>query len=137
MINSTLTSRPKLLRLLALCMSFLLTSCSLLSWFDSKKGSHDDDEYINWTAQHFYQEAKKELMDGNYDKSVKLYEKLEARYPFDKLATQAQLEVASAEVAVGHRESIAAGRQGQHAGLAAGKAAQAGFIATRSGQAPG
>ena len=86
MINSTSTSRLKLLRLLALCMSLLLSSCSLLSWFDSKKG-YDDDEYINWTAQHFYQEAKKELMDGNYDKSVKLYEKLEARYPFDKLAT--------------------------------------------------
>jgi len=96
MINSTLILRPKLLRLLALFMCLLLSSCSLLSWFDSKKGSHEDDEYINWTAQHFYQEAKKELMDGNYDKSVKLYEKLEARYPFDKLATQAQLEVAYA-----------------------------------------
>lgn len=55
-----------------------------------------DDEYVNWSAQQFYQEAKKELSDGNYEKAVKLYEKLEARYPFDKLATQAQLEVAYA-----------------------------------------
>ncbi len=78
-------------------MALLLSSCSLLpSWFDSMKSSHDDDEYNNWSARQFYQGAKKELLDGNYDKSVKLYEKLEARYPFDKLATQAQLEVAYA-----------------------------------------
>jgi outer membrane protein assembly factor BamD len=96
MINAKAISRPQLLPLLTLCMGILLSSCSLLSMFDSKDGDHADDEYANWSARQFYQEAKSELLDGNYDKAVKLYEKLEARYPFDKLATQAQLEVAYA-----------------------------------------
>lgn len=96
MINFTFILRPIILSFLTLCMSLMLSSCSMLSWFDSKDGSHADDEYVNWSAQKFYREAKNELMDGNYDKAVKLYEKLEARYPFDKLATQAQLEVAYA-----------------------------------------
>ena len=97
MINAKPIQRPKLLPILTLCLSVLLSSCTLLSLFDSsKEGSASDDEYANWTAQQFYDEAKKELTDGSYEKAVKLYEKLEARYPFDKLATQAQLEVAYA-----------------------------------------
>lgn len=55
-----------------------------------------NDEYAAWTAEQFYSEAKQELLDKRYDKAVKLYEKLEARYPFGKYATQAQLEVAYA-----------------------------------------
>ena len=98
MINATLTKRPKLLPVLMLCMGILLSSCTLMSLFglESESSSASDDEYANWTAQQFYQEAKSELMDGNYDKAVKLYEKLEARYPFDRYSTQAQLEVAYA-----------------------------------------
>ena len=96
MINATSTFRPILLPALTLCLSLLVSSCSLLSWLDSREGTANDDEYTNWSAQQFYKEAKNELMEGNYDKAVKLYEKLEARYPFDKLATQAQLEVAYA-----------------------------------------
>jgi outer membrane protein assembly factor BamD len=96
MINAPSISRPLLLSVLTLCMSLLLSSCSLLSWLDSREGTANDDEYANWSARQFYQEAKNELQEGNYEKAVKLYEKLEARYPFDKLATQAQLEVAYA-----------------------------------------
>jgi outer membrane protein assembly factor BamD len=35
-------------------------------------------------------------MDQRYEKATKLYEKLEARYPFGKYATQAQLDIAYA-----------------------------------------
>jgi outer membrane protein assembly factor BamD len=54
------------------------------------------DEYADWTAEQFYTEAKKALTEKYYDKAVKLYEKLEARYPFGKYATQAQLDIAYA-----------------------------------------
>lgn len=97
MINAPSFFRPASLPVLLLVLSLFLSSCSLLSWFDSKEGGAEkDDEYANWTAQEFYQEAKKEMSEGDYEKATKLYEKLEARYPFDKLATQAQLQVAYA-----------------------------------------
>lgn len=54
------------------------------------------DEYADWTAEQFYTEAKQALDEKRYEKAVKLYEKLEARYPFGKYATQAQLDVAYA-----------------------------------------
>ncbi len=54
------------------------------------------DEYSDWTAEQFYREARDNLNDKRYDKAAKLYEKLEARYPFGKYATQAQLDVAYA-----------------------------------------
>ncbi|MDV3242814.1 MAG: outer membrane protein assembly factor BamD [Methylocaldum sp.] len=54
------------------------------------------DEYADWTAEQFYTEAKKALTEKRYEKAVKLYEKLEARYPFGKYATQAQLDIAYA-----------------------------------------
>lgn len=62
-------------------------------------GSKEDettDQYADWSAEQFYQEAKSELVQHHYDRAVKLYEKLEARYPFGKYATQAQLDVSYA-----------------------------------------
>lgn len=56
----------------------------------------DTDEYAGWSAEKFYSEAKKALTEGSYQKAITLYEKLEARYPFGKYATQAQLDVAYA-----------------------------------------
>ncbi len=96
MINVTPNHRPQFLTVLMLCMSLLLSSCTLMSMFGSKDDSSNDDEYDGWSAQEFYEEGKNKLTEGNYEKAVKLYEKLEARYPFDKLATQAQMEVAYA-----------------------------------------
>jgi outer membrane protein assembly factor BamD len=54
------------------------------------------DEYADWTAEQFYTEAKRALTEKRYEKAVRLYEKLEARYPFGKHATQAQLDIAYA-----------------------------------------
>jgi outer membrane protein assembly factor BamD len=50
------------------------------------------DETRDWSAEKLYTEAKEELMGGNYKKAISYYEKLEARYPYGKLAQQAQLE---------------------------------------------
>jgi outer membrane protein assembly factor BamD len=54
------------------------------------------DETAGWSAQRLYSEAKENLNDGNYERAVKLYETLEARYPYGRYAQQAQLEIAYA-----------------------------------------
>ena len=51
------------------------------------------DETRDWSAEKLYREAKDELTGGNYKKAIGYYEKLEARYPYGKLAQQAQLEI--------------------------------------------
>ncbi|MBI3935781.1 MAG: outer membrane protein assembly factor BamD [Betaproteobacteria bacterium] len=67
---------------------FLLAGCGLLpDQIDETKG---------WSASRLYAEAKSELNDGNYEKAIKYYEKIEARYPYGRFAQQAQLEVAYA-----------------------------------------
>jgi outer membrane protein assembly factor BamD len=54
------------------------------------------DETEAWSAQKLYTEAKENLEGGNYERAVKLFEKLEARYPYGNYAQQAQLEIAYA-----------------------------------------
>ncbi len=51
------------------------------------------DETRDWPAEKLYREAKDELNGGNYKKAIGYYEKLEARYPYGRLAQQAQLEI--------------------------------------------
>lgn len=52
------------------------------------------DETASWSAPKLYAEAKDELNSGNFERSISLYEKLEARYPFGTYAQQAQMEIA-------------------------------------------
>ena len=73
--------------LLALA-TLTLSACGL---FPSK-----EEESKNWSASKFYTEAKAALKEGDYGEAIKLYEQLEARYPFGPYAQQAQLEVAYA-----------------------------------------
>ncbi len=54
------------------------------------------DETKDWSAQRLYAMAKSELSEGNYERAIQLFERLEARYPFGPYAQQAQLEVAYA-----------------------------------------
>ncbi len=54
------------------------------------------DDTKNWSAQKIYSAAIHELHAVNYEKSIKLFESLEARYPYSQYAQQAQLEVAYA-----------------------------------------
>jgi len=72
----------------ALCLSLVLSGCGV---FGEKT-----DAQKNWTAEQFYKAAKDELDSGNYGGSVKIYEALEAKYPFGKYAQQAQLDIAYA-----------------------------------------
>jgi outer membrane protein assembly factor BamD len=65
-----------------------LTACGLL-----KEKSVDNSQ---WSPNKFYSEAKNELNNGNYAAAIKLFEALEARYPYGRYAQQAQLEIAYA-----------------------------------------
>ena len=54
------------------------------------------DETLKWTAERMYEEAKDSMRTGAYDQAVKMFEKLESRYPYGRYAQQAQLETAYA-----------------------------------------
>ncbi|MBU0499167.1 MAG: outer membrane protein assembly factor BamD [Gammaproteobacteria bacterium] len=73
----------------------LLMVFSLLSGCISLFGN-EEDKTRNWSAQRFYSEASTALNEGDYQKAIKYYEMLEARFPFGKYAMQAQLDVAYA-----------------------------------------
>lgn len=100
MINATPLSRPRLFKVLILALGLSLSSCSsfssLSNLFSGKGGESKEDEHADWSAQQLYDAAKEARSEGSYEKAIKLYEKLEARYPFGDLATQAQLEIAYA-----------------------------------------
>jgi outer membrane protein assembly factor BamD len=64
--------------------------------FDSSDSSEKPDEYKDWDAQKFYQDAKQAMEKGNYQKAIELYEALESRYPFGEYAAQTQLDIAYA-----------------------------------------
>ena len=73
---------------LALFLALWLSACGLLP--------DQIDETRGWSANKLYTEAKSELGGGNYEKAIKLYEKLESRFPYGRYAQQAQLEIAYA-----------------------------------------
>ncbi len=52
------------------------------------------DEHKSWTAEQFYQKAKEELDNHNWEAAAKLYEQLESRFPYGRFAQQAQIEIA-------------------------------------------
>ncbi len=83
--------------LLIVSLAWILPGCETLSALGSKEDtSAKEDEYVGWNDEKFHQEAKAALNDKNYQKAIKLYEALEARYPFGDFAAQAQLNVAYA-----------------------------------------
>lgn len=93
--------RTSLLAAFALVASLALGGCGLLS-------GATDDETIGWSAQRLYGEAKDAMSSSEWQKAIKLFEKLEARYPYGRFAQQAQLEVAYAHWKDGERASAVA-----------------------------
>lgn len=78
-----------MMRILVLMLfATVLTACGLLP--------EQGDETSGWSAAKLYSEAKAQLADGNYQRAIQLFERLEARYPYGPYAQQAQLEVAYA-----------------------------------------
>src|SRR3954463_16409204 len=62
-----------------------------------------NDETLGWSAQRIYGEAKDAQSSRDWQKAIKLLEKLEARYPYGRYAQQAQLEVAYCQYKDGER----------------------------------
>ena len=59
------------------------------------------DPTANLTAEQLYRQAKDAMAEGNFNKAIKLYETLEARFPYGRYAQQAILEGAYANYRVG------------------------------------
>lgn len=72
----------KQLLILAL-LSFSLIACN----------TEEKDLTIGWSAERFYKEATLAIKDRDFNQAIDYLESLEARYPFGKFATQAQLDV--------------------------------------------
>ena len=75
---------------------FLLALCLLLLNACAGSGVDEDDPTANWTAKQLYDEAQKEVKDGDYQLAIEYYETLESRFPFGTLAENAQIETAYA-----------------------------------------
>ena len=73
---------------------FVLLGTGCASWSNY-------DETANWDASQFYNAAKEALNDGEYEKALKLYSKLEARFPYGRYTEQAQLETPYAHYKAG------------------------------------
>lgn len=74
--------------LAALALSLALGACSLFSKVT--------DPHKDWQAADYYQAAKQEFDNENWDASIKIYDQLEAKFPFGRFAQQAALESAYA-----------------------------------------
>jgi outer membrane protein assembly factor BamD len=62
----------------------------------------------NWTTEKLYQEAKEEMTNGNFDKAIGYFEKLQTRAIGTPLGQQAQVEKAYAQYKTGSQaEAIA------------------------------
>ncbi len=78
----------KHIRILGLVILLSLGGCGILT--------NLQDETRGWSAQRLYSAARAEMNDGNYEKAIKYFETLEARYPYGRYAQQSQLEIAYA-----------------------------------------
>ncbi|MDO9168927.1 MAG: outer membrane protein assembly factor BamD [Methylobacter sp.] len=79
------------------CLGLSLQGCETLKSLGlGSSDSETEDEYADWNAEKFRDQAKTALDSGNYDKAIKIYEALESRYPFGDESAQTQLDIAYA-----------------------------------------
>ena len=76
------------------CLIVALQGCEALKKLTSR--SEPEEDYTGWDAKKFHDNARSAMDAENYQKAIKLYETLEARYPFGNYAAQTQLDVAYA-----------------------------------------
>src|SRR5262245_49740315 len=94
------TARPLARALAAALLVAAIAGCSGLP--------DPPDETAKMSAEEIYEEAKTSQKDGIYDKALKMFEKLEARYPFGRFAQQAQIEIAYTHFKAGDPASAVA-----------------------------
>jgi outer membrane protein assembly factor BamD len=66
------------------------------------------DETSDWTAERLYRTAHDAMLEGNYTRAIKLFETLEARFPYGRFAQQAILESAYANYRAGETATAVA-----------------------------
>ena len=76
------------LKLFLISLALMLSACGSLG--------EKPDETKGWSADKLYAEASDELKSGNYEKSIRYFEKLESRFPFGAYAQRAQMKIAYA-----------------------------------------
>jgi len=74
--------------LAAALLALTLAGCGI---FKDREANKSD-----WGAADFYKAAKEQFDSGSWDAAIKLYEQLEAKYPYGRFAQQSQLETAYA-----------------------------------------
>ena len=70
------------------CVAMLLAGCGLLP--------EVKEETAGWSADRLYKTAHDTMLEGNYIRAIKLFDQLEARFPYGRYAQQAILESAYA-----------------------------------------
>ncbi len=83
------------------CLAFSLQGCgslgeSIRELFPGGSESSESDEYANWTADKFREEARKAIDSGSYEKGITILQTLGSRYPFGADSAQAELDIAYA-----------------------------------------
>jgi outer membrane protein assembly factor BamD len=90
---------PQMLLLSNFCRSFKGWAAALVCALMLAAGCGTlevENETAKWSAEKIYQTAHDALNEGNYPRAIRLYESLEARYPYGRYAQQAILESAYA-----------------------------------------
>ena len=92
---------PRLSALLAAAfIALALSGCSLLP--------EVKEETAGWSADRLYKTAHEAMVEGNYIRATKLFDTLEARYPYGRYAQQAILESAYANWRAGEQAAAIA-----------------------------
>jgi outer membrane protein assembly factor BamD len=101
-LSPSLRSVPLLVRLAAaFALALLVAGCGLLP--------EVKDETNGWSAEKLYGQAHESLLEGNYTRAAKLFETIEARFPYGRYAQQAILEGAFANYRGGETAAAIAG----------------------------
>ena len=86
--------------LVAAALAMWLTGCGLLP--DVK------DETAGWSADKLYASAHDAMVEGNYTRAIKLFDSIEARFPYGRYAQQSILESAYANWKAGEQTTAVA-----------------------------
>src|SRR6185295_17375160 len=95
------SAQPGVLLRVVACFAFLaVAGCGLLP--------DVVDETTNLNAEGLYKLAHDAMVEGNYTRAIKMYEALEARYPYGRYAQQAILELAYSNYRAGETAAAVA-----------------------------
>ena len=77
-------------------MRRLIRFCLIVGLASLSACGRDHHKTHHWPAQRFYAQGVATLKDGNYERAIRLFQGLEAAYPYGRYATQAEIVIAYA-----------------------------------------